>query len=160
MDVGCSLWRCGASTITWQHYLDSALLPNSLKSIPDLHRQNSNSVNVDPDAHPQHIKVQKHIGYMVWMWDVVYKGLGASTITLQYITASHGLSPAPRFPNSTPDLHRHNNIQMGLQYAHPQHIKVLKHFLYIWNGCGMQFLWGFGALNMKLQHHFGLSPAP
>jgi hypothetical protein len=23
-------------------------------------------------------------------------------------------------------------------YTHPQHIKVLKHFVYIWNGCGMQ----------------------
>ncbi len=48
----------------------------------------------------------------------------------QDITTSFGLSPTPSFPKSTPDLHRRNSVRVH-PYAHPQHIKVLKHFVYI-----------------------------
>jgi hypothetical protein len=46
------------------------------------------------------------------------------------ITTSFGLSPTPIFLKSTPDPHRRNSVR-GHPYAHPQHIKVLKHFVYI-----------------------------
>ncbi len=46
------------------------------------------------------------------------------------ITASLRPRPTPIFLNSTPDLHRHNSVRAD-PYAHPQHIKVLKHFVYI-----------------------------
>ncbi len=47
-----------------------------------------------------------------------------------HITTSFGLSPVPIFLKSIPNLHRHNSVRVDA-YTHPQHIKVLKHFLYI-----------------------------
>ncbi len=46
------------------------------------------------------------------------------------ITTSLGFSHTPIIQKSTPDLHSHNNVRMS-RYAHSQHIKVLKHFVYI-----------------------------
>jgi hypothetical protein len=45
------------------------------------------------------------------------------------ITTSLELRPTPIFLKSSPDLHRHSRIRAHT-YAHPQHIKVLKHFIY------------------------------
>ena len=45
-------------------------------------------------------------------------------------TASLGLNCTPIFQKSPPTLHRCIGIRMH-PYAHPQHIKVLKHFIYI-----------------------------
>ena len=42
------------------------------------------------------------------------------------ITTSLGLSPTPIFLK----LHRRNSVRVD-PYAHSQHIKVLKHFVYI-----------------------------
>ncbi len=49
------------------------------------------------------------------------RGFGASTMTI-------GLSLI--FLKSTPDLYRCNSV-LADPYAHPQHIKVLKHYVYI-----------------------------
>ena len=46
------------------------------------------------------------------------------------LTASFGLSHAPNFPKIHPHLQRCISIRVH-PYAHPQHIKVLKHFEYI-----------------------------
>ncbi len=46
------------------------------------------------------------------------------------ITTSLRLSHTPIFQKSTPDLHMRNSVRVD-PYAHPQHIKVLKHFVYI-----------------------------
>ncbi len=48
-----------------------------------------------------------------------------STMTPQ----CHVGSPLPRFPKYGPHLHRYNSIRVH-PYAHPQHMKVLKHFIY------------------------------
>ena len=87
-----------------------------------LHR--GNSVRAHPYAHPQHINVIKHFVYICgmdskWVWSLNHD-----------ITTSLRLCNTPIFVNSTPDLHRHNSVRAD-PYAHPQHIKVLKHFLYI-----------------------------
>ncbi len=47
------------------------------------------------------------------------------------ITTLLGLCHTPIFLKSTPDLHRHSNSVRAHPYAHPQHIKVLKHFINI-----------------------------
>ena len=47
--------------------------------------------------------------------------------------------PPPNFPNFVPHLHMYNNSVRVHPYAHPQHMKVLKHFIYLQYGCGMQF---------------------
>ncbi len=46
------------------------------------------------------------------------------------ITTSLRLRLTPIFLISTPDLHMHNSVRAD-PYAHPQHIKVIKHFVYI-----------------------------
>ena len=68
-------------------------------------------------------------------------GFAASTMTPQHHTGS----AIPRFPKIHPRLHIYYSIRMH-PYAHPQHLKVLKHFVYIQYGCGM-LLMGIGSLN-------------
>jgi hypothetical protein len=46
------------------------------------------------------------------------------------ITASFRLDLTPIFQKSTPDLHTRNSVRVH-PYTHPQHITVLKHFVYI-----------------------------
>jgi hypothetical protein len=41
-----------------------------------------------------------------------------------------GLGLSSIFLKSTPELHRRNSVRVD-PYAHPQHIKLLKHFVYI-----------------------------
>ncbi len=57
----------------------------------------------------------------------------ALTMTPQY----HLGSALPNFPNFGPHLHRYISVRVH-PYAHPQHIMVLKHFIYIKYGCGMK----------------------
>ncbi len=73
------------------------------------------------------------------------------------ITTSIGLPHALNFPKPHPHLHQQNSIRVH-PYAPPQHIKVLKHFVYICYGCGMQFarLW---SLNHDLTTSIGLCNA-
>ena len=51
-------------------------------------------------------------------------------LSITQAPASLRLCPTPIFQNSPPDLHRHNSVRAD-PYAHPQHINVLKHFVYI-----------------------------
>ncbi len=61
------------------------------------------------------------VGYSKWWFT-------ASTMTPQYIWAP----PYPNFPKFDPYLDRYDSVRVH-PYAHPQHIKVLNHFLYpIW----------------------------
>ena len=56
--------------------------------------------------------------------------VGCTSCLNHDITTSLVLSHTPIFLKSTPDLHRPNGVRAHT-YAHPQHIKVLKHFIYI-----------------------------
>ena len=64
------------------------------------------------------------------------------------ITTSLRLSHVPNLPKICSHLHRCNSVRV-LPCAHPQHIKVLKHCVYIWYECEMQSM-GFGASIMTL----------
>jgi len=46
-------------------------------------------------------------------------------------------SPYPNFPKFSSHLQRYNSVMVH-PYAHPQHMKLLKHFIYIQYGCEMQ----------------------
>jgi len=52
------------------------------------------------------------------------------------ITMSFGPRLTTIFQNLAPTCTY--NSEMVHPYAHPQHMKVLKHFVYFQNGCGMQ----------------------
>ncbi len=59
---------------------------------------------------------------MIWMWDAVCGGLDSLN---HDVTTSLGLIHAPILQKSIP------NYRVRVHpYAHPQHIKVLKHIVY------------------------------
>ena len=59
--------------------------------------------------------------------------LTASTMTPQ----CHLGSTLPKYPKFGPHLHMYNSVRVH-PYTHPQHMKVLNHFIHIQCGCGMQ----------------------
>jgi|688.fasta_scaffold610474_1 hypothetical protein len=91
-------------------------------------------IRVHPYAHPQHIKVLKHFVYIQYRCGM--RSLGFLSLNHDIIT-SLGLIHTPIIQKSTVNLNRHNSVRMH-PYAHSQHIKVLKHYVYIQHGCGMQ----------------------
>jgi hypothetical protein len=58
----------------------------------------------------------------------------------------------------TPHLHMFYDIRVD-PYAHPQHLKVLKHFVYIQYGCGMHSM-GVCSLNHDTTTSYRLSNTP
>jgi hypothetical protein len=74
------------------------------------------------------------------------------------ITTSLGLNIPIIQKSTTPDLHRYNSVRVD-PYAHSHHIKVLKHFVYILYGCGMQSM-GVWSLNHDITTPLGLRPTP
>jgi hypothetical protein len=127
--------------------------PNFQKFTPALHRHNS--VRVDPYAHSQHIKVLKHFVY-IW-YGCGMQSMGVWSLNHD-ITTSLGLIHTPNIQKFTPALHRHNSVRVD-PYAHSQHIKVLKLFIYIYYGCGMQST-GVWSLNYDITTSLGLAHTP
>ena len=59
-------------------------------------------------------------------------------LTASTMTPQCHLGPAlPQLSKIRPHLHRYNSVRV-YPYAHPQHMKVLNHFIHIQCGCGMQ----------------------
>ena len=81
-------------------------------------------------------------------------GFATSTLTPQH----HAGSAIPSFPKIHPHLQMYYSIRM-LPYAHPQHLRVLKHFEYIQYGCGMQLM-GVGSLNHDTATSYRLGHTP
>jgi hypothetical protein len=149
MDVGCSQWWFTASTMTPQHHF-SFTLPQLSKIWPSP-AQVYNSVRVHPYAHQQHMKVLKHIvnfQYGCGMQSVVAYSLNHDT------TMSFGLHLTPIFQNLAP-ICTDNSVSVRVYpYAHPQHMKVLKHFAYFQNGCRRQSVVAY-SLNHDTTAHLG-----
>ena len=81
-------------------------------------------------------------------------GFEASTMTPKHHTGS----AIPHFPKTHPHQHTYYSIRMH-SYAHPQHLKVLKHFIYIQYGCGMQSM-GVFSLNHDTATAYRLGHTP
>ncbi len=115
-----------------------------------LHRHNR--VRVHPYAHLQHIEVLKHFIYIWYGCGMQSTGV----LSLNHgITTSLGSAIPPLSKNHPQPLHRRNSVRVH-PYAPQQHIKVLKHFIYIWYGCGMQST-GVWSLNHDITTSLGLS---
>jgi hypothetical protein len=82
-------------------------------------------------------------------------GFVASIMTL---TMSFGLRHTPYLPCH---LHKCNSVRV-YPYAHPQHVKVLKHFVYIqFQSIWICYMWVFAASTMTPQRHLSIShPIP
>ncbi len=120
-----------------------------------LHRYNS--VRVHQYAHPKHMKVLKHCIYIQY-------GCGMQSVeaySLNHVTTmSFGLPliPISKPFASTNHQHRYTSVWLH-QYAQPQHMKVLKHFIYIQYGCGLQTAVVY-SLNHDTTMSFGLRHTP
>jgi len=67
-------------------------------------------------------------------------------------------SPYPNFPKFSSHLRRYNSVMVH-PHAHPQHMKLLKHFLYIQYGCEMQSAVAHG-LNYDTHNVIAAQPYP
>ena len=116
-----------------RHYI------NFLKIHPHLHKSNIHpplhkrySVRVDSYPHPQHIKVLKHFVY-------IWYGCGMQSeavCRLNHDTTTPFALNHTQTSKIQPHLHNYNSVRV-YPNVHPQHIKVLNHFVYICYGCGM-----------------------
>jgi hypothetical protein len=125
--------------------------PNFPKCGPNLHRYNS--VSVHPYAHPQHMKVLEHF---ISNMDV---GCSQRWFTASTMTPQCNLGSAlPQFSKMWPSPAQIYSVRVH-PYAHPQHVKVLKHFIYIQYGRGMQSVVVY-SLNHDTTTSFGLRLTP
>ncbi len=90
----------------------------------------------------------------IWMWDAVWSCLQPHPWHYSVI----GVHLYPIFPRIGPHLHRCYSVRLH-PYAHPQHIKVLKHLVYNQYGCGMQSEAVF-SLKHDTTASFGFSHTP
>ncbi len=107
-------------------------------------------MRVDPYAHPQHIMVVKHFVYIQY---------GCGMHSTGGLSFNHVITTLLRLRSN---LHRHYSVRV-YPYAHPQHIMVVKHFVYIQYGCGMHFMGGLIfshdiILSLRLRSSTPISP--
>jgi hypothetical protein len=152
MDVGHIQWGFAASTMTSQHHTGSAI-PHYPKIHPRLHMYYG--IRVDPYAHPQHLKVLKHFVYIQYVCGM--HSMGVCSLN-HGTTTSYRLSNTPFSRKIHPHLHMYQGIRV-YPYAHLQHLKVLKHFVYIQYGCGMHSM-GVCSLNHDTTTSYRLSNTP
>ncbi len=88
------------------------------------------------------------------MWDAVNGGLEPQSWQYNVIWAL----PYPNIRKFGPHLQKYNSVRVH-PYAHPHHMKVLKHFIYIQYGCGMQSV-GAYSLNNDPTNFLKFCPHP
>ena len=120
-----------ASITTFYRHISSETCPDLWQNSTSLVGMNGhNVVMIHPYAHPQHIKDVKHL--IIYNSDVrlVVDGSTAS-ITTFYRHISSETCP-DLWQNSTSLVGMGGHNMMGTHpYAHPQHIKVVKHLICI-----------------------------
>ena len=142
MDVGCSQWWSPASTMVPQYHLVQSYYSIFPKNHPP-HLHRCYSVRVHPYAHPQIMKVLKHFIYLQYGCGMQF----GTSCSLNHDTTTS-------FGSTLPHLNRCYSVRVH-PYAQPQHMNVLKHFIYIQYGCGMQ-----SARVCSLNHDITMSFGP
>jgi hypothetical protein len=127
--------------------------PNSPKTHPHLHTYYS--VRMHPYAHPQHLKVLKLFAYT--QYECGMQSIGVWSLNHDTAT-SYRLGHTP-FPQKSPPTCTCNTAIRMHPYAHLQHLKMLKHFLYIQYECGMPSV-GVCSLNHDTTISYRLGHTP
>ena len=145
-DIGVrSIWIGSTALITAFHH---QLLPGSY--YPEFYQNSKKLVNTSsPYAHPQHIKLVKHLSY-VWHW---------CEINLDWVySLNHCISPSYVLPGQYPEFYQNSkslvnmssrNVVRTHPYAHPQHMKVVKLLAYVWHWCEINLGWVY-SLNHRI----------
>jgi len=143
--------------ILQHHAGGSAILHISLKFTPTC--TCINGIRVYPYAHPQHLKVLKRFVYTQYGCGMHSMGVFSLNHDTAIATSYRiGHSHTPHFPKIHLHLHMYYSIRMH-PYAHPQHLKVLKHFVYTQYGCGMHSM-GVCSLNHDTTTSYRLGHTP
>jgi len=131
MDVRCSQWGFAASTMTPQHHTGSAIPHFPETSTLPAHVLQHNDAPICPSTASQGAKTL--FLHPIWMWDTVNGGL-------KLLQWHHNIIQARPYPISRkpPTKCTCNTAIMMHPYAHQQHLKKLKLFVYIQYGCEMQ----------------------
>jgi hypothetical protein len=139
-----SIWIGSTASITALHH---ELLPGSYQEFEQnpkslVNTSSHNAARTHPYAHPQHMKVVKHFVY-AWHWpeinlDWVYclnQCISPSVIAweLPRIRAKKNLKSLADTTGS--------NVVRTHPYAHPQHMRVVKHLVYAWHWYRINLDW-------------------
>jgi len=111
-----------------------------------------NVVWTHPYAHPQHIKVVKHLLYIHnidvrWIW----VGSIASITSFHHDISAETCPDLRQNSKSLVDMSGHNVVWTH-PYAHPQHVKVVKHLLYIHN-IDVRWIWVGSTASITSFYH-------
>ena len=113
------------------------------------------AIRMHPYAHPQHLKLLKHFVYI--QYGCGMQSMGVCSLNHD-LTTSYRLGHTPFSLKFNPTCTMFYVIRV-CPYAHPQLLKVLKHYAYICHGWRMQSL-GVWSLNHYTTTSLGLSHAP
>ena len=108
-----------------------------------------------PYAHPQHLKLLKHFVYI--QYGCGMQSMGVCSLNHD-TTTSYRLGHTPFSLKCTNTCTCNTAIRIH-PYAHLQHFKVLKHFVYIECRCGLQSM-GVYSLNHDTATPYRLSHTP
>ncbi len=130
IDVGCNQWWFTASTMTpLQHHLSFGLhlipifqtfLTTTWTSITLW----QGGIHMPIPSILWNAQTHQHI-HPIWMWDAVSGGLQPQPWHHHNVIWA---PPNPNFPNFSHNLLKYNHVRVH-PFAHPQHVKVLKHFI-------------------------------
>jgi len=128
-------WIWIGSTVSITVFL-LQLLPGSypefLLSFKSMDRMSScNVVRTHPYAHPQHMKVVKHFMCLALIWD--QSGLDYRLNHCIFLHLLPGSYPEFLLSSKSLDCMSSCNVVRTHPYAHPQHMKVVKHFVCAWH---------------------------
>ena len=129
----CSIWRCSNALYTSNMDMRCRVALNLPNFGPNLHRHIC--VRVHSHACQKHIQALKHFIYIQYRCEMQ---CGLVFIPQNMIPWCHSGSPLPPiFPIGSPPPQWCNCVVVH-PYAHPQHVKVQKHLIYIQDRCEMQ----------------------
>ena len=99
----------------------------------------SNMIWTHPYAHPQHMKIVKPYMCLILMWESSWMILSSSTTLWCDLTLWR--KPELKLPSKSLAKEGSSNLVRTCPLAHPQHMKVVQHFICVWYLCGDHLEW-------------------
>ncbi len=133
--------------------LNNIIMPSFHSNHAGLNYQNlgqlcqCNSVRVHPYAYPQHMIVLKHFSYI--QYGCGKQSVVVYSLNIVVIPSFHSSHAGPNYQNLG-QLCQCNSVRVH-PCAYPQHMMVLKLFLYIQHGCGKQSVLVFSLKNVIMK---------
>jgi len=113
--------------------------------------QQQNMVRIQPNTHPLHMEVVKHLLCLTLKWGHTWMGTMLWFAPLE----------VPRILDNFQKLGQWQQqyVNMIHPYAHPQHMKAVKHLICVWHWCGGPLGWVY-ILCICVTHWFAPLEVP